>query len=105
MSFPKAACENHTERWSWCTLRLVANSHLENSIVRQMAAASLKTEGGGKGGNGSELHFTDSKMSVLVSHEPDVGFPKKHTWKSKVSPRCFQQRIWWDGSLEGSFKL
>lgn len=78
MNLPKAACEKYTGRWSWCTQRLVANCHLENSIVWQMPEASLKTGGGERDrvALGSELQCTDSKVNVLVPHMPGIGLPE-----------------------------
>lgn len=44
-----------------------------------------------------------SKVNGLVSHGSDTDLPES-TLKSKVSPRWFQQRLWWNRSLERSFK-
>lgn len=106
LNFPTAACEKYPERWSWYTQRLVTNCHLENSIVWQMTEASLKTGGGERTRAAmgvSCIYWQQSKCSCAPWTRYRLA--KRHTWKSSVSPRWFQQSIWWDGSLESSFKL
>lgn len=72
-----------------------------------MATVSLKRGGGeragGEGGMEVSHAAAPSKVNGLVSHGSETDLPES-TLKSKVSPRWFQQRLWWNGSLERSFK-